>query len=153
MTQLPKWFTAIACWLSLQFLAFVMPLARSFSGYTGPQETAPAYVKATWLGVLGLVILLIFWLFQLRPIGIWVSISLAVIFAATALLRLPALIAAGNARPSVIAGLVLVPLNVVSAWYLSRPALLALLERRRVEREHESIRRFAEKQVRKAAGP
>ena len=152
MTTLPRAFIAAASWLSLELFVATMPLARLLAGYTGPQQGAPIYVKVTWLGVFGFVIFIMICLFLLRPIGIWLSIALAVILAATALARLPALLAAGNSAGIAVPAVVIATLNIASAWYLSRPRVLSVLERRRAERQQESMRRSTERQVRRVAG-
>ena len=141
MTTLPRAFIAAASWLSLELFVATMPLARLLAGYTGPQQGAPIYVKVTWLGVFGFVIFISTCLFQLRPIGIWLSIALAGILAATSLARLPALMATGAAPGICILAVVIGTLNIALAWYLSRPGVQSVLERRRAERQQESMRR------------
>lgn len=143
---------AVSTWLSLLFLAFALPLARSAAGYTGPQATAPTYVKVTWGLVLASMIFVITRLLQLRPIGVWFSAAIASMLAITSLARLPMLLATGTPRLTIVLAVSVVTLNGASAWYLTRPWLHATLERRRNERETEAMRRVAEEQVRRSAG-
>jgi len=134
MTALPKPFIAAASWLSLLFLVTTMPLARSLAGYTGPQPGAPVHVKVTWLMVFAFTLFVLISLWRLRPIGIWLSVALAGLFGAATLARLPGVIANGVLPVILPFHVIFAAVNFTCAWYLSRPRLLSVLERRRLER-------------------
>jgi hypothetical protein len=132
MTPLPRGFPFAAAWLGFGFLCAVWPLGRAFSAYTGVMIEAPRHVLVTVLGVFAALLFVYVQLLRLRPAGIWLSISLAWIFAVSGLLRLPALSATGG-NPGVIwvVGLSAM-LHIAAAVYLSRPAVLSALEKRRL---------------------
>jgi hypothetical protein len=134
MTRLPQGFPFAAAWLLLAFLFATWPLSRAFAGYTGVMIDAPPYVRLTGLGVFVALALVFSSLLRLRPAGIWLSIALASIFAVSGILRLPALVAGGQAEPAIWIAGVSAMLNALAAVYLSRPRVLAALERRRAER-------------------
>jgi hypothetical protein len=134
MTALPKAFIAAASWLSLLFLLTTMPLARSLAGYTGPQP-APAYVKVTWLIVFAFALFVVIGLWRLRPIGIWLSVALAGLFGAATLARLPGIIVNGVLPVILPWWVIFAAVNFTCAWFLSRPRVLSILEKRRLERE------------------
>jgi hypothetical protein len=151
MTKLPGAFVAVATWLVIFFLVITLPLTRALSAYTGPMQGAPRYVNVTWLGVWFFVLFMLVSFLQLRLYGIWLSIAFAGIWAASSILRLPMLHATGAAPGVMWAGVVSATLNSLSVWYLSRPSVLSVLERRRAERVQESLRRSAERAIQKAA--
>jgi hypothetical protein len=134
MTPLPRGFAPAAAWLAICFLFAAWPLARAFSAYTGVMIEAPPYVRLTALGVLAAFALVFLQLLRLRPGGIWLSIALAAIFAASSILKLPALAETGQGEPAVWFHGVIGMLSALTAVYLSRPAVLGALERRRTER-------------------
>jgi hypothetical protein len=129
---LPAGFPLAAAWLAFGFLCAIWPLARSFSGFTGVMIDAPAYVGLTALGIFVALLLVFVNLLRLRPGGIWLSISLAAIFAASGLLKLPALVSTGDRPGAIWVVGVASLLHIVVAVYLSRPWILAALERRRL---------------------
>ena len=134
MTPLPRGFPFAAAWLAFGFLCAVWPLARAFSGYTGILVEAPSYVALTALGVFTALLAVYVGLLRLRPAGVWLSVSIAAIFAASGLLRLPSLVATGGGAGVVwLVGLSAM-LHILTAIYLSRPPVLSALERRRLER-------------------
>jgi hypothetical protein len=133
MTALPKAFIAAASWLSLLFLLTTMPLARSLAGYTGPRPV-PAYVKVTWLIVFAFALFVVISLWRLRPIGLWLSVALAGLFGAATLARLPGIIVNGVLPVILPFHVIFAAVNFTCAWSLSRPRLLSILERRRLER-------------------
>jgi hypothetical protein len=132
MTPLPRGFPFAAAWLGFGFLCAIWPLARAFSGFTGVMIDAPASVGFTALGIFVALLLVYVNLLRLRPGGVWLSISLASIFAASGLLRLPALVATGGQPGAVWIVGVSSLLHIVVAVYLSRPRVLAALETRRL---------------------
>jgi hypothetical protein len=134
VTRLPGAFVAVAAWLSLLFLVATMPLARALAGYTGEQPDAPVHVKVTWLIVFASAVALIVGLLRLRPAGIWLSASLAGLFGAGTVARLPGIIANGALPIFVALHAVLGAVNLACAFYLTRPGVQAILERRRMER-------------------
>ena len=132
----PPGFGLAAAWLALSFLFAVWPLTRAFADYTGVMIDAPGYVLVTAAGIFAALLLVWVSLLRLRPAGIWLSIALAAIFAASSLLRLPALVATGAGPPARIWTLgVTAMLNAATAVYLSRPSVQQALERRRGGRD------------------
>jgi hypothetical protein len=129
---LPWGFRLAAAWLAFGFLCAIWPLARAFSGFTGVMIEAPAFVGLTALGIFVALLLVYVSLLRLRPGGIWLSISIASIFAASGLLRLPALVSNGGQPGTIWIVGVSSLLHSVVAVYLSRPRVLAALERRRL---------------------
>ena len=138
-TPLPRGFRLAAAWLAIGFLFAVWPLARAFSGYTGVMIEAPSHVLVTVLGVFSALLLVYVNLLRLRPAGVWLSISIASIFAVSGLLRLPALVATGGGAGTVWIVGVSAMIHIATAVYLSRPAVLAALDRRRVERSPRAV--------------
>lgn len=95
---------------------------------------APSHVALTALGVFAALLLVYVNLLALRPAGVWLSVAIAWIFAASGLLRLPALVSTGGGPGAVwIVGTSSL-LHIVTAIYLSRPAVLSAIEKRRLGR-------------------
>ncbi|HEV8198686.1 MAG TPA: hypothetical protein VGS03_01550 [Candidatus Polarisedimenticolia bacterium] len=130
---LPRGFRFAAAWLAFGFVCAVWPLTRAFSGYTGILIEAPASVGVTALLVFAALLAVWVNLLRLRPGGVWLSISIAAIFAFSGLLRMPTLVAKGEPGVIWVVGISSL-LHAVVAIYLSRPGVLAVLERRRLER-------------------
>jgi len=130
--RLPQGFGLAAAWLAISLLFSIWPLSRALAGYTGVMIDAPGYVVVTAAGVFTGLLLVYVSLLRLRPAGIWLSIAIATIFAVSSVLRLPALVTtgAGSGAPIWVLG-VTAMLNAGTAVYLSRPAVLLALERRR----------------------
>ena len=133
-TPLPGGFRFAAAWLAFGFVCAVWPLTRAFSGYTGILIEAPAFVGVTALLVFAALLIVYVNLLRLRPGGVWLSISIAAIFAVSGFLRMPALVSNGGGPGVIWVVGVSSLLHLVTAVYLSRPAVLAALERRRLER-------------------
>jgi hypothetical protein len=125
---------AVATWLSLLFLVATGPLSRALAGYTGVPQNAPPYVKVTWLIVFGFTVALIVGLVRLRPASLWVSASLAGLFGASMLARLPGIVVNGALPVFVALHAVVGVANLACAFYLTRPRIQGILERRRAER-------------------
>jgi hypothetical protein len=133
-TPLPRGFRLAAGWLAFGFACAVWPLTRAFSGYTGILIEAPAYVGVTALMVFTALLLVYVSLLRLRPGGVWLSVSIAAIFAVSGLLRMPALVSNGGGPGVIWVVGVSSLLHAVVAIYLSRPVVLVALERRRRHR-------------------
>jgi len=132
-TPLPRGFRLAAAWLGFGLVCAVWPLTRAFSGYTGILIEAPAFVGVTALLVFAALLLVYVNLLRLRPGGVWLSISIATIFAFSGFLRMPALVSNGGGPGVIWVVGVSSLLHLVTAVYLSRPAVLAALERHRLE--------------------
>ncbi|HET8947681.1 MAG TPA: hypothetical protein VFQ07_11935 [Candidatus Polarisedimenticolia bacterium] len=143
MTPLPRGFPFAAAWLGFGFLCAVWPLGRAFSGYTGLMIEAPRPVILTALGVFVALLCVFVNLVRLRPAGVWLSVALAWIFAVSGLLRLPALSSSGGGPGVIWVVGISAMLHIAAAVYLSRPAVLAAIERRRLEHAATDIPRSA----------
>jgi len=130
---LPRGFRLAAGWLAFGFVCAVWPLTRAFSGYTGILVEAPAFVGVTALLVFSALLAVYVNLLCLRTGGVWLSISIAAIFAFSGLLKMPTLVTKGEPGVIWVVGISSL-LHLAAAFYLSRPEVLAALERRRLER-------------------
>lgn len=151
MMRRPRAYVLVTVWLGVFAFFSVLSTRRVLEGTSGAGSGSSAYATSAYLVLLVGVPLFIIGLVRMHPVAMWVGVACAGYSAMSFLVRLPAA-ESQLSSPVVVAILVgAAGLNAASAWYLSRPNIRVVATRFRAEREQEAMRRFSERQIRKAA--
>jgi hypothetical protein len=153
MTQRPRAVVAVAIWVGLLCVFNLVPIVRSLTGYIGPAAGISRGFAITELATMVLMTMLVVSLVQLRALGIWATVAVVGLSAASSLLKLPTLLISGASSVAIIWVVTVLIFSGLATWYLSRPAFLSIAARFRAERHLDALRRHAERQVHRSVGP